>query len=287
MSKSKRQPKQAPFSAVTRLKPVPFFGAILAILMLLGGILGFRAWQSAQTLENGAPFSKLPALKSEFSMGTFDLKKPVVDLSAFQAHTAIDYDKLSGAISGAIVRVQHGTKQTASATITSAGVDTQYKYHMTQLQSRGIPVAAYAYVDGKSTADMIAQAKAFYENAKAYQPTFYWIDAEAVSMTNLNAGLLAYKNELVKLGVPATKIGLYSYAAFISENKLITGNFSAIWVASYGLTDDGTYTAATGLSYPFVLQQYTAKGTLSGYSGALDLDRLSSQAAYNQIFLGK
>ncbi|MDR0200341.1 MAG: hypothetical protein LBI43_07205 [Streptococcaceae bacterium] len=259
---------------------------LLGIVAVLALIFAFRAYKAANDLANGKPFDHLPALRSDLQKGKVNLQKPIIDLSAFQPHTAINYDQLASQVSGVIVRVQHGTKQTPSSTINSDGSDTQFKYHITQFQARGIPVAVYAYVDGNSISAMKAQAKAFFKNASPYQPTFYWLDAETLSMKDINDGLVAYRDELISLGVPASRIGIYSNVAFFVENGIETSNFATSWVASYGL-DNGSFSGKAATTFPFALQQYTSKGNLEGYSGNLDLSRASSQAAYAQIFLGK
>jgi len=182
------------------------------------------------------------------------------------------------------VRVQYGTKAVANSTVNADGSDSAYKVHITELQQRGVPVAVYAYANGSSVAEMQAEAKSFYERAKAYQPVYWWVDVETKSMTNLNAGVEAFRAELSSLGVK--NIGIYSRDAFLTDNKIDTTKFNAVWLAYYGLTDNGSYTALK-TTRPFQMQQYTDKGKVAGYTGLIDISRISSQANYNKLFLGK
>ena len=257
------------------------------LLIVLGSVVLFALVIIFIRISNqpkaGEPFSTLPDLKTSLTDGNIDFKsKPVIDLSAYQPVDAIDYAKLSQNISGAIVRVQDGIKAVQSTTVNKDGSDPAFEYHITKLQAQGIPVAVYAYANATSLSNMKNEAKAFYNRAKAYKPTFWWIDIEAASMPDMNAGVEAFRAELESLGVK--NIGLYSRDSFLTENKIDTSRFVGIWLAYYGLTDDGSFTA-TSSSLTFQLQQFTDKGQLPGYSGMLDLSRVKSQADYSKIFL--
>ncbi len=105
--------------------------------------------------------------------------KPIIDVSAWQRPEDINYDTLSANISGVIVRVQSGSHTTKENSATDAnGMDKAYKTHIEEFQSRGIPVAVYAYVTGNSIESMQNEAKTFYEAVASYKPTFYWLDVE-------------------------------------------------------------------------------------------------------------
>lgn len=256
--------------------------AVFALVLLVAILALIRVSSSTQTVK-GAPLNGALPIASGLTTGNVDLSgKPVIDLSAWQPSSKIDYDKLSSNISGAVIRVQHGISQTASATIQKDGTDPDFKLHMTELQKRGIPVAVYAYVDASSEAAMKEEAKAFYSRASAYRPVFWWIDVETQSMDNLASGIEAFRSELKQLG--AANVGIYSQPWFLTQTSIDTSKFDGIWLAAYGV-DNGSFSAKPITSLEYGMQQYTSKGSLGGYSGSLDLDLLSSQVAYQRYFL--
>ncbi|MDR0300260.1 MAG: glycosyl hydrolase family 25 [Streptococcaceae bacterium] len=256
-------------------------GLLLASLVVL---FGFLLWvRLSEKHELGQPYETLPVLKTELRNSSVNLsEKPVIDLSAFQPYKSINYSKLANNISGAVVRVQDGLSAKSSVYINSDGSDPAFKYHITGLQAEGIPVAVYAYANGSSVAEMQKEAKTFYDRAKAYQPTFWWLDIESVSMTNLNAGVEAFRAELKTLG--AKNIGIYSRDNFLTENAISTSKFDAVWLAFYGATNDGSYTALTS-KRTFQMQQYTDQGKLSGYASSVDMSRVLSDTDYKKLFL--
>ncbi|GAB2024617.1 glycoside hydrolase family 25 protein [Lactovum odontotermitis] len=264
------------------------FTAKSLIILLVALIAGFALIffvRSNVKHEPGQAYQTLPDLRTDLTKGEADLTaKPVIDLSAFQPYKSIDYTKLAKNISGAVVRVQDGTKAAKSATVNADGSDPAFKYHMTGLQAQGVPVAVYAFANAASVKEMKAEAKAFYERAKAYQPTYWWVDVESASMADLNTGVEAFRAELESLG--AKNIGIYSRDNFLTENKIDTGKFDAMWLAYYGQTNDGSYTKLD-TARSFQMQQYTDQGKMSGYTATLDLNRVLSQAGYEKIFLNK
>jgi lysozyme len=235
--------------------------------------------------EPGIAYQTLPDLRADLTKGEVDLvKKPVIDLSAFQPYKSVDYAALSKNISGAVIRVQDGVKANKSSTVNADGSDPAFKYHITGLQAEGIPVAVYAFANAETISAMKAEAKAFYERAKAYQPTYWWVDVESASMADLNAGVEAFRAELASLG--AKNIGIYSRDNFLTEHNIDISKFDAVWLAFYGAANDGSHTKLE-TKRAFQMQQYTDQGKLSGYSANLDLNRVQSQADYEKVFLGK
>lgn len=267
------------------LKPMSVTIVILFLLLFVGLIVLLRFPVANSGTDTTGPFTTLPPLRSEFTSGAVTLKeKPVIDLSGWQLPKNLDYDKLASEVNGVIVRVQHGTSQKADTAVKSNGEDTAFQAHISAFQKRGVPVAVYAYVDGSSVSEMKSEADSFYNRAKAYQPTFWWLDVEVANMKDLNAGVQAFREELARLGV--TNVGIYSQVWFLSAHALDVTPFAATWLAYYG-PDDGDFEGSPQTSINYAMQQYTSQGWLSGYDGALDFSRVSSQAAYNKIFLNK
>ena len=92
---------------------------------------------------------------------------------------------------------------------------------------------------------MKEEARIFYKNASPYKPTYYWIDVEEETMSNMEQGVQAFLAELKRLG--AENVGLYIGAYFMLEQEVSTKNFDAVWIPAYG-TDSGYYEALPNLS---------------------------------------
>ena len=59
-------------------------------------------------------------------------------------------------------------------------------------RNENVPVAVYSYALGTTVKEMKEEAKTFYENASPYSPTFYWIDVEEATMSDMNKGVQAF-----------------------------------------------------------------------------------------------
>lgn len=273
-----------------RIKPVfvlAFF-SLFALLLILGNIRS----ESARQKELAAARKSIPKIeqtakkqKTNSDGDTFTLN-PIIDISGWQLPSEIDYDTLSNNISGAIIRVQGGSgvsKKNNAAH--SSGVDKSFKTHIEEFQKRGIPVAVYAYVRGTSVKKMKAEAKTFYKNASPYNPTFYWLDVEEKTMSNMNKGVKAFRDELKRLG--AENVGIYIGTYFMEEHSISTKGFDAIWIPTYG-TDSGYFEAVPKTKLNYDLHQYTSQGQLQGFKHTLDLNQIAvnkdTKATYEKLF---
>lgn len=273
-----------------RIKPVfvlAFF-SLFALLLILGNIRS----ESARQKELAAARKSIPEIeqtakkqKTNSDGDTFTLN-PIIDISGWQLPSEIDYDTLSNNISGAIIRVQGGSgvsKKNNAAH--SSGVDKSFKTHIEEFQKRGIPVAVYAYVRGTSVKKMKAEAKTFYKNASPYNPTFYWLDVEEKTMSNMNKGVKAFRDELKRLG--AENVGIYIGTYFMEEHSISTKGFDAIWIPTYG-TDSGYFEAVPKTKLNYDLHQYTSQGQLQGFKHTLDLNQIAVnkdiKATYEKLF---
>lgn len=208
--------------------------------------------------------------------------KPIIDVSGWQLPSEIDYDTLSQNISGVIVRVQSGSHTTKDNNASDAnGLDKSYKTHIKEFQSRGIPVAVYAYVTGNSIQSMEQEATSFYKAAYKYKPTFYWLDVEEKTMEDMNAGVEAFRAKLASLG--AENIGIYIGTYFMEEHSISTDNFDSVWIPTYG-TDSGYYNAAPKTDLDYDLHQYTSQGRLNGFKHALDLNIVTTLKDPNEVY---
>lgn len=186
----------------------------------------------------------------------------ILDISEWQTPATINYDKMAKALDGVIVRIQYGSNY----------VDKHYKTHIAEFQKRGIPVAVYAWVRGSSLSDMEKEATDFYNRAKAYNPTFWWLDVEEKSMNDMRTGVEKYRAKLKALG--AKKVGAYIANHLYAGFNLDTAKFDGIWIPTYG-ANNGQYNGSNPTATSnYDIHQYTSNGKLNGYSGPLDLNRI-------------
>ena len=215
------------------------------------------------------------------------LDKPIIDLSGWQRPEEINYDALAQNISGAIVRVHSGaqtTKENDASFIN--GIDKAYKSHITELQKRNVPVGVYAYVAGKSVQEMEKAAEVFYNAASPYSPSYYWLDVEDKTMSNMNEGVEAFRAKLASLG--AKNIGIYVGVYFMEEHSIDTGKFTSVWIPSYG-SDSGFLESSPKTDLDYDIHQYTSKGKIAGFDHDLDINVISplknKEETFRKLFL--
>ena len=216
-----------------------------------------------------------------------NLDKPIIDISGWQRPEEINYDALSQNISAVIVRIHSGAQvsETNDAAFVN-GMDKAYKTHITEFQKRNVPVGVYAYLAGKSVEEMEKAAEVFYNAASPYSPSYYWLDVEEKTMSNMNEGVEAFRAKLASLG--AKNIGIYIGVYFMEEHSINTDKFSAIWIPSYG-SDSGYYESKPKTNLDYDLHQYTSKGKIAGFDQHLDLNQISSakdkEETFRKLFL--
>ena len=74
--------------------------------------------------------------------------KPIIDISFYQAPSALDYNLIAENVSGVILRACYSVYK-----------DTAFERHYQELTQRGVPVGAYHYIIGSQPIQ--AQADAF------------------------------------------------------------------------------------------------------------------------------
>ncbi|MGY0693000.1 GH25 family lysozyme [Virgibacillus sp. FSP13] len=180
----------------------------------------------------------------------------IIDVSHHQRFSKSAYDKLAKQVDLVIVRTQYGSKL----------IDREYERHHREFQKRGVPTAAYAWVRGVSNNDMEIEATDFYNRTKAHKPTFWFLDVEEKSMSNMRSGISHYVRKLRQL-VGNDRIGVYIAHHHYRDFNINTSEFDAVWIPRYGGYEP---------AYRCDLHQYTQYGELNGYSGNLDLNRIIS-----------
>ncbi|BDW49053.1 GH25 family lysozyme [Lactococcus formosensis] len=261
---------------LTPLATVIVAGIFTALVFVFGN-LRYQVPEMASTHEK----EETVVVNKSLSNEDVDLNRFVVDISAWQRPEDIDYNLMSQEVIGAVVRVQTGKSSKDNTAAYKSGEDRQFKTHMTELQKRGVPVAVYAYVNGKNVEEMKEQARLFYERAHPFKPTYYWLDIEEVSMDNMSEGVDAFREELKSLG--AKNIGIYAQDWFLTDHKIDSSHFSSIWMADYG-RNTGMWDTSPKTDLNYDMHQFTDRGQLSSYGGHLDLNMIRTQEQYDKLF---
>ena len=276
-----------------RLKPivVVVFFALFGLLLVIGknhsdGLRKQQLASAKASIPTMSSSSTTPTTTSTSETDEEFVLNPIIDVSGWQLPNEIDYDTLSQNISGAIVRVYGGSQisKDSNAAYTTR-IDKSFKKHIKEFQKRNVPVAVYSYALGKSVKEMKNEARTFYENASPYKPTFYWIDVEEATMSDMNKGVQAFLSELKRLG--AEKVGIYIGTYFMTEQEISVDGFDAVWIPAYG-SDSGYYDAAPQTDLDYDLHQYTSQGYLGGFDSALDLNQIAvtkdRKETYEKLF---
>ena len=195
------------------------------------------------------------------------IPKPIIiDISEWQEPKNINYDVLAKNVSGVIVRVQYGSNY----------IDKHYKTHINEFKKRGVPIAVYAWVRGSSYSDMEVEANDFYQRAKEFKPSFWWLDIEEQSMSDMRGGCEKYRQKLKSLG--AEKVGCYIANHLYQAFNIDVVKFDGLWVPTYG-RNNGLYEGSNPTSTNnYDIHQYTSNGRLQGYNGVLDLNRIAKKS---------
>ncbi|HEL1613005.1 TPA: glycoside hydrolase family 25 protein [Streptococcus suis] len=271
-----------------KINPMVVIGFFLSFFILISitGVLGNTANKketvTTQSSTTASSSSKKSGTKPSYHITNALEMKPIIDVSAWQRPSEIDYDTLSQNISGAIVRIQSGSHTKSENTATDKnGLDKSFATHIKEFQARNIPVAVYAYVTGNSIENMKEEARSFYKAANQYNPTFYWLDVEEYTMNDMNAGVEAFRKELETLG--AENIGIYVGTYFMEDHSINVDKFDAIWIPTYG-DDSGYYNAAPNTDLDYDLHQYTSRGYVNGFAHHLDLNLITTLKDPNEVY---
>ena len=201
---------------------------------------------NSPTYEDHPIKSKPNAVQVE-NQALHNLDKPIIDVSGWQIPEEINYDTLSQNISGVIVRVHNGGQHTETNNA--------------------------AYANGVHA-------------ASPYNPSYYWLDVEEKTMSDMNEGVEAFRAKLEALG--AKNIGIYIGVYFMQEHSINTDKFSAVWIPSYG-TNSGYFETTPNTDLDYDLHQYTSKGRIAGFEHHLDINLISTlkekEETFRKLFL--
>ena len=185
-----------------------------------------------------------------------------IDISTYQAPSAINYDQLAGNISFAILRAGF----TGWGTGDSHYKDDAFETHYRELSKRGVPLGAYWYSCANTPLEGIAEAKELLRLVKG--KTFSYplvMDVEdqhhqaPTSKQVLTDTVIAFCQTIEKAGY---------YAMIYSSTWWLHNELDLARLAPYDI-----WAAQWSVSEPAVrhgIWQYTSNGKVKGYSGRLD-----------------
>ena len=129
-------------------------------------------------------------------------------------------------------------------------------------------------------------AEVFYNASSPYSPSYYWLDVEEKTMSNMNEGVEAFRAKLESLG--AKNIGIYIGVYFMEEHSIDTGKFTSVWIPSYG-SNTGFFETKPNTDLDYDIHQYTSKGKIAGFNHDLDINVISSlknkEETFRKLFL--
>ena len=193
--------------------------------------------------------------------------KPIIDISKWQAPSAINYDTLAGNISGAILRATYGRTK-----------DAQLDTHYAELTARGVSLGCYVFITQYQTVSSQVDALQSAISGKVFK-LGVWLDVEIEGGADklTAAQVEAFASELDRRGIAWE--GIYTskhmwIQIFGGRNPFAN---KRLWVAHYSAT-------ATNPLLPFGwskywLWQYSSTGSLGGYAGSLDMNRFGGTAS--------
>lgn len=153
--------------------------------------------------------------------------------------------------------------------------DTQYFNNIKGATSAGVDVGVYFYTQAISTEEAVAEANYVLEKVKGYKIKYpIVIDSELSPSGNRTNNLSkAKRTEILKafcdkVTSAGYKAQIYSSKSWFSEKLNVTDlNAYDKWVAHY------TSAGSTNFAYPYSVWQYSDKGSVSGISGCVDMNK--------------
>lgn len=192
----------------------------------------------------------------------------IADLSRWQGE--IDFCKLSKVVDFVILKVQSGYTKP----------DPKYKEYVAGCKENNIRFGTYAYFQGVSIPDAIAEAKNGL-NLMDADSQFFILDIEEKTCNDLISAGQAFIDYLKNKGVK--KVGLYSGENFYNQNKLSDIKVDFTWIANYGVNDGQQHSKP---KTPCDLWQYTSAGKIDGIETNVDLNTLNGSKTL-EWFTGK
>lgn len=183
-----------------------------------------------------------------------------IDVSAWQPDIDWTAVKESG-IEFAIMRAGYGKYISQK--------DPTFDYNMKNAQEQGIDCGAYWYSYAMDVESAIQEAEVCYEVIKDYDFTYpIYFDIEDPTQDHLTTAQISAITEAFcsTLEAKGYRVGVYSYTTFL-KTKIYSEILDKydVWVAHFDVS-------APSYSGDYGMWQYTAKGSVDGVPGDVDLD---------------
>ena len=182
------------------------------------------------------------------------MHKPWIIIDVSQHQGKINWEKLVGKISGAIIRIGFGDDLTAQD-------DLYALYNMQECRRLGIPFAVYIYSYARNASQIRSEIAHTKRMCKGFNPVFYYLDLEERSTT----GIWRMAADLWKEAF-GDKAGVYSWQ-WAFEKHVKSGRR---WIAAYG-NNTGKPESAYKPTISMDGWQYTSKAIMSGIRGYVDV----------------
>ena len=182
------------------------------------------------------------------------MHKPWIVIDVSQHQGKINWEKLVGKISGAIIRIGFGDDHIAQD-------DLYALYNMQECRRLGIPFAVYIYSYARNASQIRSEIAHTKRMCKGFNPVFYYLDLEERSTT----GIWRMAADLWKEAF-GDKAGVYSWQ-WAFEKHVKSGRR---WVAAYG-NNTGKPESAYKPTISMDGWQYTSKAIMSGIRGYVDV----------------
>lgn len=182
------------------------------------------------------------------------MHKPWIIIDVSQHQGKINWEKLVGKISGAIIRIGFGDDLTAQD-------DLYALYNMQECRRIGIPFAVYIYSYARNASQIRSEIEHTKRMCKGFNPVFFYLDLEERSTT----GIWRMAADLWKKAF-GDKAGVYSWQ-WAFEKHVKSGRR---WIAAYG-NNTGKPESAYKPTISMDGWQYTSKAIMSGIRGYVDV----------------
>lgn len=190
-------------------------------------------------------------------------------MALFQS--GIDVSRYQGSINWSSVAAsgkQFAIVRLGSSNSGGVYVDPYFLQNVNGAHAAGLRVGAYYYTYARTQSAVVDELNVFLSALEGLQLEYpVYVDVEASSLTSLSRTQLT---SLVKYALDILYQrkwygGWYSYTNFINNylNTAVLNDYP-LWVADYRST--------LGYTGPYSMWQYSSSGTVSGISGACDLD---------------
>ncbi|MCI6575024.1 MAG: hypothetical protein MSC53_07685 [Arcanobacterium sp.] len=223
---------------------------------------------AAQTNTESTPAPQASVSSPQPTSTKVDSSKPIIDVSAWQSPSLINYDALAKSVSGVIIRIGY----TGTYSGSSLNKDSAFDRHYAEFTKRGVPVGAYWYSAANEGDEGANEARAALKFLGGRSLSFpIYIDVEDPTHQSW-ASMSALTDQSLKFA-SVVKAGGYRPGVYASSswyyNKLnystLAGSGLSIWVAQWSSHRPG---------FSYGLWQYTDAARLSGYAGSLDANWL-------------